>query len=99
MIKNIKLKDGVEVEVLVNDDQAIEIADGSIVNSSIDKVQELLIKVMKPISNTYQELSKDIEIENAKVTIGVNVGVEGNFILAKSSAGSNIKVEMSFKTK
>lgn len=97
MIKVIRLNDGVEVEVEVDENEAQEIsADGS-VDSSIDKIHSLLAKVMQPISNTYKELSRDVNIESTKVTVGVKIGVEGNFILAKSSAGANIQVEMTLR--
>lgn len=99
MIKHIKLQDGIEVEVEVSQENALEISDGAVVDSSIDKLQELLSKVMQPISNTYTELNKDMSIESAKVSIGVKIGVEGNFILAKSSASANIQVELVLKQK
>lgn len=97
MIKIIKLKEDIEVEVEVNDVQAHEISDDGVVESSIDKVQSLLTKVMLPISNTYKELDKDVCVSEVKVSIGVKIGVEGNFILAKSTAGANIQVEMTMR--
>lgn len=98
MVKIIKLNDGLEIEVEVDEHQALQISDNGIVESSIDKIQTLLTKVMQPISNTYKELDKDINMESAKVTIGVKIGIEGNFILAKSAAGANIQVEMTLRT-
>lgn len=56
-----------------------------------------MTKIIKPISNTYKELNKDMSIYSAKVTVGVKISVEGNFILAKSSASANIQVEMTLK--
>ena len=97
VIKIIKLSDGLEVEVEISDQQAHEISDKGSVDSSIDSIQDMLTKVMTPISNTYKELNKDVQIDSAKVVIGVKIGVEGNFILAKSSAGANIQVEMIFR--
>lgn len=95
----IKLNDGLEVEVDVDVDeaQAREISYKQTVDSSIDKIETLLTKVMQPISNTYKELGKDMSIDSATVTIGVKIGVEGNFILAKSTAGANIQVEMTLR--
>lgn len=99
MIKIIKLSDEVEVEIEVDENQAIEISNNVTVDSSMDKIKDLLSKVMQPISNTYKELDKDMSIESVKVVVGVKVGVEGNFILAKSSAGANIQVEMTIGQK
>ena len=94
----IELEDGVKVEVNINENSIHEIsANGGVVNSSIDKLQSLLKKVMKPISNTYQELNKDVNIESTKVTVGVKIGIKGDFILASSSADAHIQVEMTLK--
>ncbi|MBV1952308.1 MAG: hypothetical protein KUG64_08965, partial [Cycloclasticus sp.] len=70
----IRLKDGIEVEVEVSENQAREISGGSVVNSSIDEIQGLLTKLMSPIANTYRELDKSMSIESAKVSVGVKVG-------------------------
>ena len=96
--KIIQLEDNLDVEVEVSNTQAYEISDNTTVDSSINKLEEMLSKVMKPIANTYRELNKDMSIESAKVAVGVKIGVEGNFILAKSNASANIQVELTFKT-
>lgn len=98
MIKNIMLNDGIEVEVELDESKAYEIADGDIVDSSIEKIQTFLTKIMQPISNTYKELDKDMSLESAKVTLGVKIGLEGNFILAKSNTEANIQIEMTLKS-
>ncbi|MDP2851168.1 MAG: CU044_2847 family protein [Sulfuricurvum sp.] len=97
MTKIIKFTDGLDVEIEINENQAHEIADHSVINASIDQVQTFLKKVMQPFSNTYKELSKDMNIDSTKISIGVKVGIEGNFILAKSSAEANIQVEMTLR--
>lgn len=97
MTKIIKLNDGLEVEIEIDENQAYEISDNGVINSSIDQIQGLLKKVILPFSNTYKELNKDMCIESTKITIGVKIGLEGNFILAKSSAEANIQVEMSLR--
>lgn len=97
MTKIIKLKDDLEVEVEMDEKAAYEISDDHIIESSIEQIQTFLTKIMQPISNTYKELDKDMSIESAKVSIGVKIGVEGNFILAKSSASANIQVELTLK--
>lgn len=96
--KILKLQDGFEIEVEINEDQAQEISSNSLnVDTSLEQLQILLTKVIKPISSTYKELSKDMNLESAKISIGVKIGIEGNFILAKSTAGANIQVELTMK--
>lgn len=97
MNKIIRLDDDIEVEVEINDNQAHEISDYTKVNASIEQIQSLLTKVIRPISNTYKELNKEMSIDSAKVSIGIKIGIEGNFILAKSSASANINVKMTLK--
>jgi hypothetical protein len=97
MDKIIKLSDGIQVEVEVSSQDAHLISDKAIVDSSINKIQSLITAVCSPIGQTFKSMANDIDIESTKVTIGVKVGIEGNFILAKSSAGANIQVEMTLR--
>lgn len=99
MTKLIKLNDGLEVEIEIDENQAYEISDNGVVNSSIDQIKGLLKKVIQPFSDTYKELNKEMYIDSAEITIGIKIGVEGNFILAKSSGEANIEVKMSMRPK
>jgi len=94
MNKIVKLKDGLEVEIELDDNQAREISLDNKIEASIDDISGFLSKVIKPISNTYKELNKEVKIFETKVTLGVKIGVEGGFILAKSTAEAHIQVEM-----
>lgn len=87
----------VEIEIDTKQAQEISCSNNIVVNSSVDKIQNFLTKVMKPVSDTYRELNKEMNIDSAKVKVGVKIDIEGNFILAKSSASANIEVEMTFK--
>jgi hypothetical protein len=97
MNKVIKLGDGIHVEVEISPQEAHLISDNTIIDSSINQIQSLITAVCAPIGQTFKDMAKDIDIESTKVTIGVKVGVEGNFILAKSSAAANIQVEMTLR--
>lgn len=99
MTKVIELNDGLEVEIEVDDNNAYQISNGAKIDSSIENIQSILLKIMKPISETYQNLSENINIESTKISVGIKIGAEGNFILAKSSIGANIKVQMTLKPK
>ncbi|WP_321471637.1 CU044_2847 family protein [Halarcobacter sp.] len=99
MTKILKLNDDIDVEIEIDNNQAQEISNYTKVDTSIKEISLLLNKIMSPITNTYKELNKDVNMESAKVTVGVKIGIEGNFILAKSSANANIQVEMTFKPK
>ena len=94
MNKIITLDDGIQVEVEVDESQAMEISDHDLVNSSIDKLKTLMNKIGEPIADSIVELGQNINIESTKITVGVKVGVEGNFFVAKSTGEANIQVEM-----
>lgn len=66
---------------------------------SLDSLEDLLKKVTKPFTNVYNELNKDIEIETAKLSIGIKVGVQGAFLIAKSSGEANIGIEITMRAK
>lgn len=97
MTKLIKLNDGLEVEIELDENQAHKISDNQRIDSSIDEIHVLLKKVLEPINNTFKTVNESAYIDSAKVSVGVKIGLEGNFILAKSTAGANIGVEMTFK--
>lgn len=97
MNKYFKLDDGLEIEIDLNENQAREISLDKKIDTSIDDIKYFLSKVIRPISNTYRELNKEVTISETKVTLGVKVGLEGNFILAKSSAEAHIQVEMTMR--
>ena len=94
MNKIIKLKDGLEIEVQLDETQARQISLDKKIDASIEDISGFLSKVIRPISNTYRELNKEVKISETKVTIGVKIWVEWGFILAKSTAEAHIQVEM-----
>ncbi|MGY3856147.1 CU044_2847 family protein [Aeromonas intestinalis] len=97
--KIIYTDDGIGFEVSVTEEFGeYEISSG-MNHLSLDSLEELLKKVTKPFTNVYDELNKDIEIESAKLSIGVKVGVQGSFFIAKSSGEANIGIEITMRTK
>lgn len=99
MNRVIQLKDGLEIEVEVREDESMEISTQKKVDSAIDNIQSILKKVMKPVANTYKELNKEVSMESVKVSVGIKISAEGNFIIAKSNIGAHIQVEMLLKAK
>ena len=97
MIQIIKLADGLELETEIREDQVREISSQKIASSTMEKIKPLLNTVIQPISEVYSELSKDMIIESSKVSIGIKVGLEGNFFVAKSAAEANIQIEMTLR--
>ncbi len=99
--KLIELKDGTLVEVETTEEQAQQIAGGFVenVNTSLDKIQPILMKVSRPIIAAWNELNKDMLIEHAEVELGLSFEGEGNLYVTKSKAGANLIVKLILKPK
>ena len=67
--KLISLEDGSLIEVEASVDETQQIAGGAAerVSSTFEKISPLLKKVCTPIASTWQELNKEMHIEQAEV--------------------------------
>lgn len=97
MIEIFELKDGVKVEVEIDENVSRNISCSKKIDASIEDIGGVLLKVVKPISKTYKELNKDINISETKVVLGMKFGIEGGFVLAKSTVEAHIQVEMTMR--
>ena len=101
MSKSIINEDGIwfEVDIDNNQEYIMEISSSQNTIKSINQISDILLRLTTPIKNTYNELNKDMYVESAKLTVGIKVGVEGNFIVAKGNSEANIVIEMSMRPK
>lgn len=100
MSKIITLNNGLEVEVDSKDDfREISSRSDSKIDSGVDAMTDLLTKVADPIKEAVQKISEKSTVEHVKVGVGIKVGAEGNFFVAKSSVDANIQIEMMIKGK
>ncbi|MDJ0555579.1 MAG: CU044_2847 family protein [Microcoleaceae cyanobacterium MO_207.B10] len=99
--KLIELEDGIWVEIEAPEDRAQPISTNNAqrVQSSIAKVKPILISISRPIAEAWQEINKDMEIEQAEVEVGFNFEGEGNVYITKAKAGANLKVKLFLKPK
>ncbi|MDY7004035.1 MAG: CU044_2847 family protein [Cyanobacteriota bacterium] len=97
----IELEDGILVEAEVLENEAKPISSNFIkeVKSSFAKVKPILISISRPIAEAWQEINKDMEIEQAEVEVGFNFEGEGNLYITKGKAGTNLKVKLVLKPK
>mgnify|MGYP003545929356 CR=1 FL=1 len=95
--KIITLKDGLKVEVEQDENSVYEIGTRESINNSIEDIEDFIRKLSQPISNSFKNFSDDINIESAKISIGVKIGIEGGFILAKSTANAHIQIDLKLK--
>ena len=97
----IELENGILVEAEFSEDQAEAISANSIkgVKSAFDQVKPILISISRPIAEAWQEINKDMEIEQAEVEVGLNFEGQGNIYIAKGKGGTNLKVKLVLKPK
>ena len=96
MTKIIQLQDDVQVEIEINQDQAQEISDGREVESSIDKIQDLLKKVTEYHNITlkidrYWMLQTDKEGKKKVTTLSGSNYVGEDKMLVECSIMCNMK--------
>lgn len=96
----VTLEDGTRVQIEVSEDQAQQIAGGfDTIKGSFDTLQPVLMRVCRPLVNTWQELNKDLSIEQAEVELGLSFEGEGNLFITKSTLSANLKVKLILKPK
>ena len=100
--KLIQLDDDTLIEVEAPEGQVEEISGGfaeRIEDATFEKIKPLLVKACKPISEAWQEINQDLEIEQVEVELGLSFEAEGNLYVTKSKAGSNLVVKLVLKPK
>lgn len=98
--KVVTLEDGTRIQIDVSEEQAQQISGGiDTIKGSFDKVQPLLLNICRPLVSTWNELNKEMSIEQAEVELGLSFEGEGNLFVTKSSLGANFKLKLILKPK
>ena len=97
--KLIELENGVFVEVDGSETDVQQISGGVAdkVDSSIDRIKPLLLKICNPIVDAWKELNKEMIIAKAEVEIGLSFEGEGNIYVTKVKAGANYLVKLTLE--
>jgi Trypsin-co-occurring domain 1 len=70
-----------------------------VVSSGFEKIMELMKSIVRPFSETWAELSKEMIISESTVKVSLGVTAEGNFFVTKGSAEANIELELKLSPK
>jgi hypothetical protein len=99
--KLIKLTDDTLVEVEVSEDHAQEISGGMAkrVEASFDAIKDVLTSLCRPLSETWKELGKEMQVDSAEVQFGLSFESEGNIFVASAKTGGNLTVKLTMKPK
>ena len=100
--KLIELEDGTLVEVEVPENKAKPISGGvadKIKDATIDRIKPIILKACKPIAEVWNELDKDLHIEQAEIELGLGFEAEGNLYITKAKGNANLMVRFTLKPK
>ena len=99
--KLIKLTDGTLVEIESFGDQVTPIAGGVAekVDSAIDAIKPLILRACKPVTELYQELNKDMSIEQVELELGLGFEAEGDLFITKAKGNANLVIKITIKPK
>jgi hypothetical protein len=97
--KLIKLEDNILVEVEVSEEEATRIAHklADQVNSSISAIKPILITLCRPIAEAWEEINKNMHVEQAEVEIGFGFEAEGNIYITKAKTETNLTIKFTLK--
>jgi hypothetical protein len=95
----IELSDQTLVEIEVPDAQARQISSGAAekVDAALEKIRPILLKICRPVAEAWRDLSKDFQVEEAEIELGLSFEAEGNVYITKSKAGANLTIRLKMK--
>ncbi len=97
--KLIKLQDGTLIEVEVAKDETQQISGGVAkkVDTTLEKIRPVLLKICQPIVTSVKNLREDVDLEQVEVEVALSFDLEGNIYVAKTNFGANVLVRMTLK--
>ncbi len=98
----IELNDGLLVEVRSDpDDRPRQIVAGaaSRVDGAMDQAQELLRKAVQPIASVWDELNRDLTIEQVEIELGLGFEATGKLFIAEGTGKANVNFKLTLRPK
>ncbi len=99
--KLIRFADGtvVQVEVIGNEVQHIAGGAASRVDTTMEIVKPLLVKICQPILEAVREVQIGDDFERVEVEVGIGFDFEGNMYIARMNVGANILIKMTLRNR
>lgn len=98
----IELKDGLLVEVeasLKEEPKQISAHAAERVEGTMDAARGLLLKAVQPIASVWDELNKDLVIDQVEIELALGFEAEGNLFLVKGKGNANVSFKLTVKPK
>ena len=92
----IQLQDGLLVEVEAAEDQPQQIAASVAdrVEGALDDVQALLQRAVKPVTAVWDELDRDLTIDQVEINLALGFEAEGNLFIARGTGNANVSFKL-----
>ncbi|GHO48959.1 CU044_2847 family protein [Ktedonospora formicarum] len=87
----------VEVEIGGNEVQQIAGGLAEKVDGTMNKIKPILLKTCQPIVSAVKDLSRDTDLEQVEIEVGLSFDVEGNIYVTKAKFGANVVIKMTLK--
>jgi len=98
----IELEDGllVEVETPTNQSpQPIAAGAAQLVSGSLNSVRGLLIRMVEPVASAWEELNREVEVEQVEVSLSLAFEVGGSVYVAKGNSKANVNYKLTVRAK
>lgn len=95
----ITLDDGllVEVEADVDMPQRISARSAKKVEEGLTQVQDLLSKTVKPVASVWDELNRDLAIDQVEIELKLGFSAEGNLFIARGTGTASLGFKLIVK--
>ncbi len=98
----IELSDGLLVEVQMDpQDEPRQIVAGVAerVEGAMDKAGDLLTKAVQPLAAVWDELNRDLTIDQVEIELSLGFEATGKLFIAQGTGTANLKVKATVKPK
>ncbi len=96
----IKTPDGALIEIAAEEGMLEQVSSAaSHVENGLSEVQNLLKKSISPVVSVWDELNRDLNIDEVNIKLSLGFSVEGNVFIAKGSGSANIDIALKVKPK
>lgn len=96
----IELEDGLLVEVQANpEDGPRQIVAGAAdrVDGAMDKARELLLKAVDPVASVWNEMNRDLTIEQVEIQLGLGFEATGKLFVAQGTGKANVVFKLTVR--
>ena len=96
----IELKDGLLVEVDSDPDdnpRQISANAASRADGAMEQAHELLLKAVQPVTSVWNELNRDLTIEQVEIELALGFEASGRMFIAQAKGSASVKFKLTVR--